>query len=251
MDTEPTINTLFKSFLTQAIKKNSAWNKSVGESSGWMDETSAKIVYRGSEKQLSTTPLNSVNHGKSWQHPCTRWKSRKLGDWKRLLPEPKIEHAIFRSRVHAVTSPFGRTTFQSDGCSQSVLRTQKMGLKWYYFSSSTSNAFTAKGEVFNGVIRKRGKPIEINVSKNIVRLQRLNWMWLFVVPHSQRSWDNPLQRIVGKPMVSMGAVQQDWHQLTFLDRQHCTFCTSSLWAFQSSLLFVSSNTYTLSVYASK
>ena len=32
--------------------------------------TSVQLVWRESVKQLSTTPLNSFNQGKSWQRPC-------------------------------------------------------------------------------------------------------------------------------------------------------------------------------------
>ena len=35
-----------------------------------LSNTSVQLVWRESEKQLSTTPLNSFKRGKSWQRPC-------------------------------------------------------------------------------------------------------------------------------------------------------------------------------------
>ena len=42
----------------------------MGVSSGFMSGISVKIVKRRSVKQLSTTPLNSIYRGLTWQRPC-------------------------------------------------------------------------------------------------------------------------------------------------------------------------------------
>ena len=43
-----------------------------GMSSGFMGDTSVKIVERECVKRLSTTVLNSIDQGQIWQHPCTK-----------------------------------------------------------------------------------------------------------------------------------------------------------------------------------
>jgi len=50
---------LFTSFLTSNTEKRTASKKGFNESSGFMSDTSLKIVERESVKQLSATPLNS------------------------------------------------------------------------------------------------------------------------------------------------------------------------------------------------
>ena len=44
-----------------------------------MRESSVLIVWQQSAKQLSTTPPNSINHGKLWQCPCRTWESCSTG----------------------------------------------------------------------------------------------------------------------------------------------------------------------------
>ena len=62
-----------------------------------LSNTSVQLVWRESMKEVSTTPLNSFNQGKSWQRPCIEiLHVKKLWIPVALPPAQALSHRICR-----------------------------------------------------------------------------------------------------------------------------------------------------------
>ena len=70
---------LLTCFFTHDLEQIVVSHRGMSESPGFMCDTTTKIVRQESLKQLSTTLLNSINQGRTWQRLCIEtWHVNKL-----------------------------------------------------------------------------------------------------------------------------------------------------------------------------